>query len=90
MQNSNLHPYVFCALLDILHLPTMKWKAKYPIAKSIAIMFASRLNRDNTERIIAIGMIIHFDIYDHDNAAQTTIMLIAATMKSGLALANPR
>jgi hypothetical protein len=67
-----------------------KWKTIYAIANNIAIIFASRFNREKTERIVAIGIIIHFDIYGHDNAAQVIIRPIAASINSGLALANPR
>lgn len=56
----------------------------------MAIIFASRLKRENTERNMAIGIIIHFDMYDHDNAEHIIIRVTATIINSVLALANPR
>lgn len=39
---------------------------------------------------MAMGIIIHADMYDHDSTAQVTIRHSATSIKSGLALANPR
>lgn len=59
------------------------------MATRITIIFDSRLNREKTKRITAIGIIIHFDMYSHDNAAQIIIRTDATSINIPLALANP-
>ncbi len=61
----------------------------YETERNIVITFASRLKREKTERIRAMGIMIHFDTYGHDSTAQASKRVSAASIKSGLALANP-